>query len=354
MMRTDVTVVREMLAGHDPAQDVLARPDADELADAALARALGPVTPAVRDAPRRRHRRRWVLALSAAVTTGAVLLGTGIFGSEATIDPAAAAAARSAARLTAAGTDPGPLTAGRVWYVRSLDRYPMTVAVDGGGSDYNIIATRRHEVWTAADGSQRLRIRAVGRPEFISDDDRRKWQENGSPASVFASRDIDKTSTLDGEVLRQYQELMALPDDPTALFTRFESAAAGHSTGTYPQMFTLVSDALGAPVPIRPAVRAALYEVIARIPGVVPIADTVDLADRPASGLAIEHEGLLGAVVTQVQLLFDPATGEPRGDRMVVTRNLTPFGDRAGTVVGYNTVEVRGYVDSLDDTLTGP
>jgi len=346
-MRTNVTAVRALLAGHDPAADVAARPDA---ADRILTRALATTTPVAGGVPPRR-RRRWVLATGAAATLAAMLFATGVLGSDATIDPAAAAAARSAARIAAAGADPGPLTADRVWYVRFLDRFPMTVAVDGGGSDYHVIATLQHEIWTAADGTQRHRVRPTEQPEFVSADDERKWRDNGSPTSVFHSRDSDDTLPHDAGVLRQYRELTELPDDTAALFNHFEGAAAGHSTGTYPEMFTLVSDALRAPVPMRPTLRAALYDVIAQIPGVVIVGDTVDLAGRPAFGLAMEHEGLLGAVVTQQQILFDPATAQPRGERMVVTRNLTPFGDPAGTVIGYDTVEVSGFVDAVDDTL---
>jgi hypothetical protein len=289
---------------------------------------------------------------AAAGFTGVVaLVASGILVPNAAIDPAAAAAARSAARSAAAGTDPGPLTGGRIWYERRLDRYPMTVAVDGAG-DYDLIVTRVNEMWTAADGARRHRIRVVGEPEFVNDDDRRKWIEDGRPAGPLTAQNSDDTYPPDPEAARHNQELMSLPVDPDRLFAHFERVATGHSTGTYPQMFTLVGDVLRATLPIRPSLRAALYEVIARIPGVVRLPNTVDLVGRPVAGLAMRYTGLFGAVVTQDQLLFDPTTAEPRGQRMVVTRDLNPFG--GPSVVGDNTVEVRGYVASFEDTLTGP
>jgi hypothetical protein len=359
MMRSDVMAVREMLAPHDPARDMdreMAREmtrgvltDPDDLADRARTSALRPRT--VRRALRRPYRRRWLLTLSAGITAAFVLLATGILAPRAGIDPAAASTAQSAARLAAAGTDPGPLTGERIWYQRSLGRYPMTVAVDGA-RDYDLIVTRSHEVWTAADGRYRIRIRTVGPPEFVSDDDRRKWIEDGSPSGPLTAHNADDRHPPDADRARRDEELMALPDDPSVLFAHFHNAAAGHSTGTYPEMFTLVGDALRAPLPMRPSLRAALYEVIARIPGVVRIPDTVDLAGRPVAGLAMPYSGLFGAVVTQDQLLFDPATAEPRGQRMVVTRDLNPL--RGPIVVGYDTVEVRGFVGSLDETLAGP
>jgi hypothetical protein len=348
--------VRAMLAAHDPAA-TLTPDEVDRSAEITLRQILdsappGEPQPQVRRARRRPAARRAIIATAVLATLSLSLVVADATIRRSTVDPVTVAAIEATAEVALASSDPGRLTPGRIWYERTISRYPRTVAVDGGSSDYVVLVSVAIEVWTAADGSQRHRSRMVGEPAFRSETDRRKWQTHGSPAAVFA---VDLDTTLrPGEQgvdpLRDYRDLMRLPTDADALFAHFERAATGADAGTYPEMFELVQHALRVPAPIPPSLRAALYRVLARIPGVRLIERTTDMLGRPVSAIALPRLAPLGLAESQDLILFDPRTAEPLGTRLEMVRNLMPAGDPAGTVLGHSTVEARGFVASMDST----
>ena len=77
---------------------------------------------------------------------------------------------------------------------------------------------------------------------------------------------------------------MDLPTDPDALFDRLKAEAAGGGDGLYEEMFVLVGDHSRETL-TSSSLRAALYEVAARIPGVKLEGEVTDSAGRP--GLAV-------------------------------------------------------------------
>ena len=81
---------------------------------------------------------------------------------------------------------------------------------------------------------------------------------------------------------------------------------------------------------------------------------TTDLAGRPAAAVAMPTSAYLGLIESQEELLYDPDSALPLGSRLVVTRNLTPFGEPSGTVVAYSSVEASGFTDSVTSTTIQP
>jgi hypothetical protein len=106
-------------------------------------------------------------------------------------------------------------------------------------------------------------------------------------------------------------------------------------------MFTLVADALresGA----SPALRAALYEVAARIPGVELLGPATDRVGR--HGLAVAYVD--AKIHERHELIFDRRTAALLGEEYVQLEG-NPYGYRDGTVTGYATYVVSAVVDRI-------
>jgi hypothetical protein len=142
---------------------------------------------------------------------------------------------------------------------------------------------------------------------------------------------------LGGGPVGQMQSL-DLPSDPDVLYARLHAEADGNANGVYPEMFTLVGDALRETASTA-AQRAALYEVAARIPGVHLVGDVVDPVGR--HGVAV---GLTSRGGTRT-LVFDPSTYALLAEEDVADAN-NPQGYAAGTVMGYAAYLTQTVVDS--------
>src|SRR4029453_2301355 len=203
---------------------------------------------------------------------------------------------RRVAGVAAARPDPGRLTPGRYWYVRSTGAVMATV---GDQPSYSYLLKGTRELWGAGEGSGRLPETIAGRPRFLTAGDRANWVASGSPAlesgttdERFRPGELSPGATVgDGS----YESLLALPTDPDELFEHFHQQAAGHSRGTEVEMFVLVSAVLrGAPAP--PRLPAALYEAGARLKGVNRVEQAPDPAGRPGAlvwmvdGEGVRHE----------------------------------------------------------------
>lgn len=95
-----------------------------------------------------------------------------------------------------------------------------------------------------------------------------------------------------------WDSLWSLPTDPDKLAALFRSASRGSGPSPDSELFTWVGDYLReSPAP--PKLRAALYEVAARIPGVKLLGPTTDSVGRPGVGISRDGE----------KLIIDPHTG---------------------------------------------
>jgi hypothetical protein len=264
--------------------------------------------------PRRRLSRRALLpAAGLAATAAATVIALVGVGDESTIDARAAATLRDAA---AKAKTERRLGRGPVLYVKSVNAYMTTWAEAG----FSVLVPHVREIWLGPNGG--LLRSSSGEPEFLSEHDRQRWIAAGRPR-------LREGGT--GTARIEQQEPNDLPTDPDALFARLETAARGHSEGTYREMFTLVGDAFRE-TNITPAQRAALYEVAARIPGVELVGPVRDSIGRRGVAVAMEHP----SDGTRETLVIDPETGTLLAEQDV-TLEKNWYRYPAGTVVGHST-----------------
>jgi hypothetical protein len=254
-----------------------------------------------------------VVALVVAVL--AIGLPRGPFSVLGPIDPAAAAALRQAATV-AAGAHALDFGDGYI--------YTKTQALWGfQASDWRYLRPLVREDWMARDGSGRTREK-VGKPIFLSEADRKAWEASGSKPFAF-NHDFGP-----GELEPQFGNA-SLPTevDPLREAVR-ELAAASHPwPRTDGQMFVVIRDLLRDPL-TPPAVRAALFQVAASLPGIALLGDVTDRVGRPGVGIAMSNFLLHVEIV-----IFDPATSDLLEER---TLGVLPYGDTAPPITwGWST-----------------
>ena len=140
-----------------------------------------------------------------------------------------------------------------------------------------------------------------------------------------------------------FVDLSGLPTDPDALLQVIEDRTIVGGPPGDAETFTLIGDLLRETY-ASPALRAALYEVAASLPGVELIGDVRDASGRPGVAVAYPHDG------TRNELIFDPETAVMLGESTVVTE-VGEMGLSVGTVVSSAVYLASGVVDSTDDTL---
>ncbi|TDD81894.1 CU044_5270 family protein [Actinomadura rubrisoli] len=102
------------------------------------------------------------------------------------------------------------------------------------------------------------------------------------------------------------------------------------------EAFNLVTDLMNGY--LTPALRAALYEVLARLPGVTMDRQATDLAGRRGVGFG-RSDGS-----SRVQIIVDARTYRYLGDKAVAVKDLSP-GVRKGTVLRWSTQLRAAIVD---------
>ena len=123
-----------------------------------------------------------------------------------------------------------------------------------------------------------------------------------------------------------YRQLLTLPSNVDALWRILERYAGnGSSTSQHAEMFTEIGDLL-RDQPIPPKVRAALYVVATRIPGIGLVGITHDGIGRRALAVGFTYAG------TRQELLFDPHTYALLGERSVVVKPPSSYHVKPGSV----------------------
>jgi hypothetical protein len=107
-------------------------------------------------------------------------------------------------------------------------------------------------------------------------------------------------------------------------------------------MFTVIGDLLRTdPIPAR--IRAALYRVAARIPGIQALGLTHDGLGRPALAIAL-NDTLYGE---RDELLFDPRTASLLGETSVGVKPGPKYHVKPGTVRTGSTYITSGIVQRI-------
>ena len=229
---------------------------------AALAAAAGQSTARVVALKRRRQRR---LALSGLVAAAAAVVvvvpAVGLHGT-----PAASAGATQVLLQAgrAAGAQPGDWQSAEYWH--SVSRHHQ-----GDGPTYD------REIWIGHH-----------QPGVLKD--------GGVDTGVIP---LEVAAFPAGGTAISWDGLWQLPTEPAALEDELRAGINGAGKDDDSELFVIVGDLLReSPAP--PALRKALWEVAARVPGVRLVGDVTDGAGRP--GVAVERQGQ--------RYVLDPDTGK--------------------------------------------
>ncbi len=221
--------------------------------------------------------------------------------------------------------------------------------------------------WYGANGSGRERIVRTS-TSFLTRHDRAIAQAHGmtlprllatSPPTIdgaFAPRTLQTAGFL------PYWQVGRLPTNPDALRRAFDQLilASDHGPGRGALMRQLRADPAGlfGPIsqflllPTSPQLRAALFRVLAGLPGVQLLGRQRDRLGRSGIAVAVTHGN---PERVRAELLFDPATSNLLQTQTVLLGNATPAqaDERSaptlpvGTVLEYTDFVSRGIVDSI-------
>jgi hypothetical protein len=115
-----------------------------------------------------------------------------------------------------------------------------------------------------------------------------------APAVVRASG-----SFAAGSVALTWDQLYALPIDPDTLAATLRTDIHGAGTSDDAELFVIVGDLLRES-PASPALRQALYEVVAAIPGVRSVGQVTDSQGRTGTGVERDDQ----------RYIIDTSTGQ--------------------------------------------
>jgi hypothetical protein len=270
------------------------------------------------------------LALAATAAVIVVFFGVGRGGQD---DASAAAALRDAAAVAAAQPAPAVLRPGEYLYVKSVDEY-LATGVFPDDASFSVLVPHVREFWRGPDGG--VLRETSGEPRFLSQHDRETWIALGRPP-------LPGTEPGEGDVPIPPSKPLDLPADPDALYARLRHDAAGKGSGLYAQMFEDVAAALRETA-TTPALRAALYEVAARIPDVELVGEVTDRTGR--RGIAVARDDEVRRI--RYTFVFDPVTSVLLAEEQSVLDGNW-FGYPAGTVIGHSTYLVTTVVGGLGE-----
>lgn len=336
-----------------------------ELIAAARARMLESEPPARTARGRRRAPGRFSLGLGlvAGVATAAVLVVTIRGGGNPTprLSPQEAKEQHLAARqvlLAAADTldKEKPLKVGNYWRQRTVEG--QAFHVDGDGNGYVVYAEVEDDSWEAkyktiplqrTDEDGVVRTKSQKEHEFFSrpnpvgpqtPQDTAAWKKAGSPTWWKVTSDDDHlVLTMDNKnpppmedpayVRRPNPDAAGIDDQPDvdqrlqlgkdpAAFVAAVRKDAGFVDGSAQELMTgsrYLGDRLASPQS-----RAALFRMLANLPGIRSIGSVKDAHGRPGIGLAPPWIKRIDGSVVEYQLILDPRTYDILGEQMIVKK----------------------------------
>ena len=319
-----------------------------------------------RRAGRRRLARSGAVVLLAAgvLTVAALLPSGGNHDAQLGLTPASAAIALDRAASTAMSQTAIHPTARQYEYVKVQEGVTSSGGFAGVGVRFWQSDTKQD--WYRANGSGRERI-VNSREGFFAPPDRSIARAHGlSLAQYMPNQDGDSAYPGVGAYYSDYDPA-GLPTQPAALLraikreirdTRTPPAATPGATVSEvatASVFEVIADRLLF-ASTSPTLRAALYRVIAHLPGVQLLGWQTDRIGRRGIAVALSHAEI-GDETTRKELLFDPTTGEPLQTQLVQTAPLIDIPGTAplprGTVLRYTVFVERGVVNSMEDLPGG-
>lgn len=263
--------------------------------------------PAVTDlAPRRT--RRWgrlaaVAASVAVLTAGALLI-------QATTAPAPHASAQDVLRRAARAASDPATRPDQYWKITGTGT--TLSGISEGGVDSLAVLRGEFTSYVAVDGRRpSWSVRGaftidswpVGppKPELVALQPARVYTTDLAPAAVPGSWQQPNPAWL-----------ATLPRDPGALKARLYADAAGAGHSADEEAYVYLGDVFRSGI-VPADLAAALYQVMQTIPGTVVSDQHATLGGR--TGVGITHVGS----VDKLELVIDPATGQPIGVRQTTT-----------------------------------
>jgi len=337
-------------------------------------------------------RRRRLLAFAGASAVAAAVAGVLVLSSGPTAQPAAAEILHETAVAAATDTPaaiPGP---GQFLFTK-FKRLELEGWIPGGPSPeenapgqvqggtmsrsdaFNGLVPTTQEWWTAEDGAGRVR-EVAGTPRFLTAEERQRWEAAGSPLPApfdptYQQRfPLAFSHTLElgrGVVDREasamkgfhFPDTSSLPTDPEALRLAVESnqiSVSGFNL-MYPSAQRLDAEQTAAELfnilqegnPMRPELRAALFNALAELPGIEVDTDASDLLGRHGYAISLlEPDTGVGS-----EYIFDPDTSEILAQRDFISeagRNPTLKGLPSGLTIRETAYMDSGVVDSTQET----
>jgi hypothetical protein len=288
--------------------------------------------------------RRWRLVFPVAVAGGlaaAILAVVALLPSHDASAPAPASAAVVLERVARVATrQPADAYPGPHQYLYLKFREGWTQVAN---STIAYRTTDTQQDWVAPNGSGRSRYVNNGSPRFLTPRDRAAWLALGRPRLTAPS--IDATYPSGGFPAGNQIDPRGLPGEPAALrraiVTRFEHGTLDVER-TFELAGTLLQDSSS------PALRAAVYRMVAGLPGVQLLGPQTDALGR--HGVAV---GLTDSAGVRSELVFDPATSDVLEEADVQVKPNRALHLPLGTVVHYFAYQGRGVVNSIEDLPGG-
>jgi hypothetical protein len=253
----------------------------------------------------------------------------------------------------------------------------FTANLTGSPGVRNAFVPTLEEVWTAPDGTTRVR-ETLGRVAFFSDADQRLWEEAGSPPP-FAydpdEHDVGRDSS--GRLVKDYaaksfrgrhefaylSRVSRLPTEPEALRLAVENRAprlavenrrgasspADPSPADSPRGGATVErllEILSEPI-TSPPLRAAAFNALAELPGIGFERDVADVAGRRGDAISWVRERGFGR-----RFIFDPHTSKILAEAEVIFKAKPAEypGVPNDTVFRETAYLQSGIVDSIHET----
>jgi len=300
----------------------------------------GPVSPSADRADGSHRQRRWVARVAALGVLVAAAGGAGTLlepGTPAGPGSAAAAVLKKLGHVAAyqpAPIVPGP---GQYLYADSVEAYTDTAGTSpNGDAGYTVLLPENRQIWIAANGSGRI-LETFGNPVFLSAQDRANWEAAGSPPIQHPPTDM---SFGPGGLVDGPTNLSELPTNPSALAAEISSRKIEGGPAGPAEDFTQVADMLRE-TDASPALRSALYQVAARLPGVEALETVTDHSGRSGIGIAYVNKGL------RHELIFDPKTSALLGEYYTIVGPGSGYDAPVGAVVGWEVYLQSSVVNSL-------
>jgi hypothetical protein len=296
--------------------------------------------------PHRRPLRARRVVLAAAAVGAVVAVASSLPGRGGAA-PEAAAALESVAAI--ASTEAVPGAAGDISYYKTVSSLDAG-SFDGRGADpFAWQQQMTTEDWVAPDGSGRRRTIA-GEIEFADRQDEHDWRDSGSPKLGPAPGTVTDKRFGPGELngvpyegeLPPVSELPANADALEEIF-RNEQARSSASVPVDAKLFEYAASVLLS-TGSRPDLRAAVYELLARIDGVQLVDEVKDPLGRTGAGVSLDID-YSGAPIRHT-IIFDSETSYP----LAYTQEpIPPAPDHLVITIqpGYIALEESGQVRDL-------